>query len=400
MPNQMFIWFYSAQQSTVDWLLVDSNRTMVQSGSQQELNELPPLKSKEEVIAIIPSHDVLLTTAKLPKTNYNKLIQAIPYALEEQLIDEVEDLHFAIGEWQNEQRLPIAAISEQRLQQWLQKLADANLHPAWLIPAVFALPPTDKDHWTIAVFPDQVLFRTGLQSGCSSDSSNWLFMLQLLLQEAKNDMPARITLLNYTKAPLKQPTLSVTFEINDSPTTLLEQIAQNWPQNRPINLLQGIYKSKQKNKLKSHWRPAILLASIWLAVVIFGNAGEYFYLRYQNYHLQQQIVAAFHQTFPAMQNVVDPREAIERELNRLNATASGSTFLKLFAKTGAILKDQRNITINQLSFSDSKLNLKLTADNFATLAQFVHALQQKNLTVKQNNVTSQGKQVSAEVVIQ
>ena len=51
----------------------------------------------KEVIVVVPARDVLLISAQLPKMNRSRLLQALPFALEEQLIDDVEDLHFAAG---------------------------------------------------------------------------------------------------------------------------------------------------------------------------------------------------------------------------------------------------------------------------------------------------------------
>ena len=42
-----------------------------------------------ETIAIVPAQDVLLTTAELPKLSRQRLMLALPFALEEQLIDDV-----------------------------------------------------------------------------------------------------------------------------------------------------------------------------------------------------------------------------------------------------------------------------------------------------------------------
>ena len=48
-------------------------------------------------IVIVPSEDVLVTTVTLPKMNRSRLLQAIPYALEEQVIEDVDTMHFAAG---------------------------------------------------------------------------------------------------------------------------------------------------------------------------------------------------------------------------------------------------------------------------------------------------------------
>ncbi len=49
------------------------------------------------VCVLVPGTDVLLTEPELPAKAGAKLQQIVPYALEEQLAEDIDDLHFAIG---------------------------------------------------------------------------------------------------------------------------------------------------------------------------------------------------------------------------------------------------------------------------------------------------------------
>src|SRR5947209_173201 len=64
----------------------------VRQGSQRGLEGLAPA---EEIIVWTPAAETLLLRANLPTRSAAKIVQALPYALEEQLIEPPERLHFA-----------------------------------------------------------------------------------------------------------------------------------------------------------------------------------------------------------------------------------------------------------------------------------------------------------------
>ena len=49
------------------------------------------------VCVLVPGTDVLLAEPEFPVKAGAKLQQVVPYALEEQLAEDIDDLHFAIG---------------------------------------------------------------------------------------------------------------------------------------------------------------------------------------------------------------------------------------------------------------------------------------------------------------
>src|ERR1700687_202408 len=79
---------------------------------------LAALAMGKEVIVIVPGEDVLLVHAKLPKMNRSRFLKVLPFALEEQLIDEVETLHFALAETQDTGDLAVAVVRQQKMQEW------------------------------------------------------------------------------------------------------------------------------------------------------------------------------------------------------------------------------------------------------------------------------------------
>src|SRR3990167_2751955 len=350
-------------------------------GLEQELS----LNDKEDhVVVIVPSSAVLIKSVKLPKTNDNKLRQAIPYALEEDIIDDVETLHFALGQW-NETGLAVVVIAKIKLKSWLDELSHKTIQPTHLIPSVFALPWKNKT-WTLVMFDDHALLRTGVQSGLSIGITNIAFTLQILINEAKENLPETIVVYNYSKNTL--PSILIEFKIIDNPPEFLQLASETIKSIKPINLLQGKYKVKHKaSALRRNWQLAGIITLIWIGVILLTDIANYFYYQWENNKLNQQISVLFKEVFPNTRAVVEPKIAVERALKRLQISASGGPFLQLLGKTGNVLKNRSEIHIKNLNFSQNLLQFKITATSFAELDKLNNELRQLGLTVTQSNVT-------------
>src|ERR1700739_932861 len=82
------------------------------------------------ICVLVPGTDVLVAEPELPTKAGTKLQQLVPYALEEQLADDIDDLHSAIGKRPAEStRTPVAVVTRALMDQWLTALKSAGLEP-------------------------------------------------------------------------------------------------------------------------------------------------------------------------------------------------------------------------------------------------------------------------------
>ena len=80
-----------------DWLVVDDQGALLEPGGREALSQLPARAANRRVLMLVPALDVLIAPVDLPVRGKQKIQQALPFAMEEQLADNVEDLHFAAG---------------------------------------------------------------------------------------------------------------------------------------------------------------------------------------------------------------------------------------------------------------------------------------------------------------
>jgi general secretion pathway protein L len=134
-----------------------------QSGQVTDLHQLPETARAARAYVWTPAGDTVLTTATLPTRSPRKIVQALPFALEDRLLGDPETLHFAYRA-EADDSLSVAVTARERLSHWMDALAQAGIKPVMLCPATL-LVPWALDCWSLAFAEDEVLVRTGGASG-------------------------------------------------------------------------------------------------------------------------------------------------------------------------------------------------------------------------------------------
>jgi general secretion pathway protein L len=318
------------------------------------------------VVVLVPGADCLLTQVRIPGRNRQKLLRAVPYALEEQLSDDVEQLHFAVGEQTPDEQWPVVVISRAYMASLLEVLVEAGLDVQQVIPEILAI-PYNEGELSVLVSRDIALVRSGAASGYAVDSEN-LGML-LAAQPREEDQPAPLVHM-YVNQDSQTPDTSdydgqvhaETFAAN--PLGIFVQGLDA----RPINLLQGDFsRSGEWIRVLKPWRAtaALLLAGVLVSFIVTGI--DYYRLSRESEQLQARIEETFRKAMPGTQRVVNPRIQMQQELERLQGGQSGSGFLVLLGKTGAVLKDVSGVEIGGVTFRAGRLDLDIKVDNLQLL---------------------------------
>jgi general secretion pathway protein L len=393
--NRLLLYLHAEDAS---WLMLDAEGQIQQSISHAPLSELvAPLDY--EVQVIVPATDILLTFADLPKLNSQRIRQALPFALEEQLIDDVSNLHFAIGEHQLNQGYPVAIVSQTKMESWLERLSQASITPSALIPASLTLPFT-SDNWYACLYAAIGFVRTGEYSGFACDQDNLaIFLAQKLTDTIEK--PSCVHLYNFSGSPTRLEVQETTFNEMALPENQFLEHIVKWLETYPyINLLQGNYRVTQKAApTKKIWVLAGYVASVWIALAFINNLGSYFILHHATAATEEKINTIYKRNFPQATSVVAPRQRMEEKLKKFSTEANKNDFLSLLGFIGKTFSANKGIQLQNLEFHGSQLTLNVSAPAFDQLDAFTKALSHPGLTVKQQNASIQGTSVKASILI-
>lgn len=359
----------------VHWCVSGSNPAY---GEVDRLEELPTTLRWAALIVWTPPADTLLTQATLPTRSARKIAQALPYALEDRLLADPEELHFAYQRI-DDGTLAVAVTARERLLAWTQALQRAGLQPGSLCPATLAL-PMDVEDWAAAIVDELLWVRRGSYAGfsCAAEIDAPPKLLQAALAEVRGSgqAPLRLTLFN---AP---PELDVQRWGETLDLEVVRARAPLWEERltgiAPLNLLQGEFAPSRGMRARLQpLLPATAMILVWLLGTLALDTSEWWRLHRAQRAYEQNIAALFRQTFPESKVVLDPALQMERNLGALRARggqSDGSGLLAVLAGIVPALRAETRLDLRALRYADAKLTLDLRLPDFEALERTKNAM--------------------------
>ena len=126
------------------WLHLDAMgvaRGVIHNGS---LADAAAEASGLRVVVLMSGTECLLTSVHVPGRKRKKLLQAVPYALEEQLSDDPEKLHFAVGSQLEDGNWQVAVTNKHYMETLMATLGSAGLDVQHVLPEQLAVPLSES----------------------------------------------------------------------------------------------------------------------------------------------------------------------------------------------------------------------------------------------------------------
>lgn len=387
--------------TVVAWLLIEDGQ---QDGKvmQGSLADAARYADNARVTVTVPAELVYLTRQRLPGKNRQRLLKAIPFALEDQLIDDIEDMHFALGSTDPQGLYWVAAVRRELMDSWSQALARAGLHPQVMIPDVMLLPTTIGE---VSLLADETRCLLVLADGerYAIDRTN----LELGLQKAQSNKNVAVTQVRCYSAQddselvsqVKDQFSDVTAEV----VAPLRLIGKGLASPLLINLLQGNYSRREKRRHQFQvWYPAAALLAIWIVSRLLLAVVDNIQLSHQLSKVQQQQQQVYRQAFPAVRpggDVYRKMEAKLKELQQKRGQANAS-FYAMLDQLAPILGSTTGLQVTVLRYHDGRVDLELRLPSLQSLDQLKASLvKQPAWQVEIQSASSNKNQVEARLQI-
>ena len=364
---------------------------------------------KANVAVLAPAECFLFASVEPPAGQTKYLQKAIPYLLEEQLAEPVEELHFAVfekvkGQKVKGQQVPVGMVRKTLLQNWLDQFAKHQFNVTSVVPDMLCL-PWWPDHWQLLLAGNRVMVRTGAYDGwCSAvgqlpiflDASLEEYKAVVLDQSSKDQEKsaqesdadlAELDVLN-TKASgsslvinlaceqqnkvagrvldaLKVEVAATTQDMNvEVVRQVLEMpvfevlgagLMKADAEKKLPNMLQGDYKSKfVRAPSKIRYQGFAWVASIWLACYLGLALAQGFYYDKQAKTVLAEAESIYRGIYPDEKRIVNLRAQLKTKLNA-NKGNQGANFLALLHPIGEqiaqmLAKDKQAVEINRVTF--------------------------------------------------
>ena len=127
------------ESEAAHWIVVDANGARLGPPVTGPMDAAQADLADRKLTVLVPAADVLTTTVDLPLKAQAKIQQALPFALEEYLADDVEDLHFAAGVRRESGNIPVSVVNRQRFEGWLARLSESGLKADAIVAESYGL---------------------------------------------------------------------------------------------------------------------------------------------------------------------------------------------------------------------------------------------------------------------
>lgn len=351
MPCQLFIRPSLSADERVEWLYQAEEKAPV-SGELADMSQLHALKTyaaHAEVVLLVPGEMVICLPVTLPvmaKVKLNKkMLAALPYQIEEQIIGPVEHLHWTAISFQSPYYL--AGISQQQMQQWQAQFMEALLPLHRMVPDSFCLPVAPDKGWSLLYDHQRCIIRQHEYSGVVLKKA-WLAQLE-------NDEPLPVEVYGNEK-PDTQP---AHWYYKERGETLA--ILASYSTSSTINLLEKPLHTG-RNKKWPGWGIVPGVAAVGLVALCAGLLLSGHYYEQQAAQLQEKNIALYQALTHTQQKVSNPRFHLMQRLKNKAEQNSPANFRQVLLKLAEAKKQYPQVTISQLRYSVADNLLQLTAE--------------------------------------
>ncbi len=385
------------------WMVCNEDGQVVIDVMSGELSQAAPLGATRRVVVILPAGEALVTESDAPAKSSAKLAQVIPYALEERVADEIEDLHFAIGERDpSTGRVAVVVIERVRLDARLAELRAAGLHPAAAYSEASLLPFMPGQ--LIALLEgDSIMLRsenapTLVMPALSIGDAIEIALAQQVAPVAGLEAAAPGLLLyaghdewqahQHTIDALRERFTGVKVQL--LPSGPLSVLAPAAASGDAVNLLQGALAVASPHEMRwQSWRVAAVLAGVLLCLHLGARYFELDRLRKTEATLNAGIEDAFRAAMPGQQNATNARRRVEQRLQELRS-GGGGTLLPVLLAVAQARNAAPGATIEGLTYRDGVLEMRIMAADTASLDAIGQQLRASNWQAEIKAVTASG----------
>ncbi len=354
---------YFAVEPPHRWVRLDRNGAVQDSGVAENLDDLARAGQTARMVGVVSGEYVNIRTVDLPARTRSKAAAAIPYALEDALASDVDELEFAILEWHSGRSATVAVVARALMETWTATLHNASVQVDALVPDFFCLPSHPQTLYTIARSADgSVRVRGPDATAFALDA----YALELWWDELNNENAAVAVNDPDIARQLMEKGATAVSEWNIG-TDFTEWLSHGQQPAREINLLQGKFQPEPQRRWGHGYKVAAGLLLAAVLVRIGADAYDYVALDTRNRELDREIERVFRETFPAVTRVVNPRVQMEQRVRALKSgTVDAGEFpFLLSAVARAISTSQANL--EELTYRDGELVISCTTKGFAGL---------------------------------
>jgi general secretion pathway protein L len=356
---------YRGPGAPLAWLTEDERGRVLAGPATAHTPPPTVLSAAQSIRVLVPAESVLLACVDVPARTREQLQRALPFAVEDQLAEPVEQLHIAATR-HADGRQWVAAVAQATLRAWMSDLRARGIEADALIAESAALP---REAQRLALLIDGArtvgLLPDGRAFACATDAlPEWLTQI-----DAPRDADGRIPVTLYGDGDESNFVgLGVSTQHGVGDEAPLRVFARGLRTQATPSLLSGAFAAQHRGApARKLWRIAAMLAAAALVLSFARHAYAHWQLTRQLADLDARIQAVYREVYPEGRVVPNPAERMRADLGGGAVGADGTDALSLIGKVAPMLSASTQYSLTSLTYRNRVLELGLVGAGLAAL---------------------------------
>jgi general secretion pathway protein L len=385
--------FHDRALQRFDWCSIDPDNpinTRSGSGDVEQLGSV--FAAGTTVTVFVPQELILMSAVAMPPRASKQQLNAVGFAVEEQLAEDIEDCFFATLAQQADHNVPVAVVSIALMDRIVALLAGAQLNSRYILPALY-LCPWEEGALGLARWNGGFLLRNGQHQGlyCQAEL---LTDLLAIMQRSEEDDYSRIVALGELPDNLETEQWQVT-QISDEPL-----LTVNIESAQCLNLKQKQYQgTHQVLTLLRPWKwPALALVAmllVWIASAFLDSLQ----LQRELDHLVAQQQTLLREHLPAIDPGRQPRAQLAKHLAEQQEGGQGAGFLDQLHEYVRLKTGFAAIKTGKIQYQKGSLVINIESPDLKSLEGFRAKIEQAEVVAEIENVNISPEKTTARLVM-
>lgn len=363
----------SEPQSPVQWLVWStSQQEVIASGelsSWAQLDELTPYAEKRSCIALLPGNECLIKRVEIPKGAARQFDSMLPFLLEDEVAQDIEDLHLTILD-KDATHATVCGVDCEWLKQALDQFRKANIIFRKVLPDTLAVPVEEQGISALQIDQHWLLRQGHYQAVSISEA--WLPMFLQSDWVVADDEEQPTTIFSYTTMPSDDIQQQSGMEWQAKPAELVMSLLSQQAITSGVNLLTGTFKTKSSfSKYWRVWQKVAIAACLLVAVIVTQQV-----LKVQQYEAQAQAYRMeseriFRAVLPGKQRIPTVsylKRQMNDEAKKYGGSGDGDSLLGWLALLPETLGQVKSIEVESIRYDGNRSEVRLQAKS----ADFQH----------------------------
>ena len=398
-----FVQFTGADLSRCRWLRFHEH-TPAGSLSYGSFEDAAAAAEGKHLVVFVPSTEVNLASIDLKAKSHKQMMAAAPYMLEEELSEDVENLHFALATIdKKEGKQLVGVISDELIAKLYQAISEHSYLSAAVVPQTLSIPYAGET-WSLFIQGDAATLRTGEYDGYGIDIINLHEILSVEKAAFRQQHEQDVNLVEYDfHADSKQDDLQAgELDAAGGDREALALIGRYWLDHQGmLNLLQGScqVKAEMPGTLKQ-WLIAASLMGISLLLFIANMAVTNQQLSAHTRQLEQAMRSTYTEIFHD-EPATEPATAMRKRLIAMRESRGGpvTPFLQFVAASAEELLKDKQSSVVRMSYNNRRLEVDIETTAFDKLEALQQKIASDVISVDLKAVTNNKGKVNGRLVL-